>query len=108
MFGGQHPQAWGEENNLLGENTEVSTVRAVLGGSHTGPSNNTDDVTTLDVLVLLLKRNVALGVLELAHDLHSLSLGLANVEAERVRGRTDRHDPQANLCLDILELLPSL
>lgn len=86
MLGGQHPQAGGEEYDLLGENTEVSTVGAVLGCSHTRPSNNSDDVTTLDVLVLLLKRNVALGVLELAHNLHSLSLSLANVKAERVRG----------------------
>lgn len=108
VLGGQHPQAGSEENDLLSEDTEVSTIGAVLRSSDTRPADDTNDVSTLDVLVLLLERNIALGVLELAHDLDGLSLGLADVEAEGVRGRTDRHDPQANLNLDICELLTSL
>lgn len=69
----------------MSEDTKISTVWAVLGSGDTRPTNYADDVSTLNVLVLLLERNVALGVLELAHNLDSLSFGLADVEAKRIR-----------------------
>lgn len=58
--------------------------------------------------MLLLERNIALGVLELAHDLHSLSFGLADVEAECVTRRPDGHDAQTDPDLDILQLVAPL
>ena len=40
--------------------------------------------STLDVLMLLLKRNIALRILQLAHNLDCHSFALTNVEAKSV------------------------
>lgn len=45
--------------------------------------------STLNVLVLLLEGNIALCILQLAHDLDGLALGLAHVEAECVGAGPD-------------------
>jgi hypothetical protein len=108
MLSGQHPQAGSQQNDFRGEDTEVTTVGAVLGCSHTGPADNTNDVSALDVLVLLLERNIALGVLELAHDLYSHSLGLADVEAESVRRNSNGHDAETHLDLGLAQLISTL
>jgi hypothetical protein len=76
VLGGQHPQAGCEEDDLGGEDAEL-TVTALLGGSAARETDDTDNVATLDVLVLLREGDIALGVLQLAHDLDGDALGLA-------------------------------
>lgn len=51
---------------------------------YSGISDSKLQTSTLDVLVLLLEGNIALGVLQLAHDLDCQAFALANVEAEGI------------------------
>lgn len=76
MLGRQHSQAWRQEDDLPGKDTEF-TFTTLLGICATWESDNADDVSSLDVLVLLLKGNVGLGLLQLAHDLDCDTLCLA-------------------------------
>lgn len=64
----QHPQAGGEKNDLSGEDTEF-TLTSLLGVCAAREADDTDDVASLDVLVLLLEGYIGLGFLQLAHDL---------------------------------------
>jgi hypothetical protein len=74
----QHPQAWCEEDHLPGEDTELA-LTTLLGTCPAWESDNTDEVSALDILVLLLERNVGLGFLQLTHDLDGNTLSLAYV-----------------------------
>jgi hypothetical protein len=73
---GQHPQAWCEEDDLAGKDTQL-TLTTLLGTCAAGVPNDTDDVASLDVLVLVRKGDVGLGLLQLAHDLDRGALCLA-------------------------------
>ena len=108
MLSGQHPQAGSQKNDFRGEDTEITAIGTALGSSHTWPADNTDDVSALDDLVLLLEGNIALGVLELAHDLYGHALGLADVEAESVRRNSDGHDAETHLDLGLVQLISTL
>ena len=108
MFSGQHPQARSQQDDFRSEDTEITAIGTALGSSHTRPADNTNDITTLDVLVLLLEGNITLGVLELAHDLYGHALGLADVEAESVRRNADRHYAKTHLDLGLLQLISTL
>jgi hypothetical protein len=76
MLGWQHAQAWCEEDDLAGKDTELS-LTTLLGVCSAGETNHTNDVSTLDVLVLLLEWYIGLGFLQLAHDLNGNTLCLA-------------------------------
>ena len=108
MFSGQHPQARGQQNDFRGEDTEITAIGAALGSSHARPADNTDDVSALDVFVLLLEWNITLGVLKLAHDLYIHALGLADVEAASVRRNADRHYAETHLDLGLVQLISTL
>jgi hypothetical protein len=108
MLSRQHPQAGSQQNDFRSEDTEITAIGTALGSSHTRPTDNTNDVATLDVLVLLLEGNIALGVLELAHDLYGHALGLADVEAESVRRNSDGHDAETHLDLGLVQLISTL
>lgn len=102
MLGWQHSQAWCQEDNLTGKNTEFS-LTTLLGICSSGETNNTNDISSLNVLMLLLERNIGLGLLQLAHDLNCLAFGLADVEVERVRCGSlgDDTETNANLLLGL-------
>ena len=121
----QHPQAWCEENDFAREDTQLA-LTTLLGVGSSGETNDTNDITTLDVLMLLLEGYVCLGLLQLAHDLDANTLCLAymslvvtewllcylrtNIEVERIRGGPlcDDAKTDANLlfrlCLSLLEM----
>lgn len=92
----------------MSENAKITTIGAVVGSGHAGPTNYANDVAALDVLVLLLERNISLGILELAHDLHSQAFRLADVEAKRVRRDADRHDAQTHLHFGLAQFFSAL
>lgn len=81
MLGRNGVQARRQKDDLSRENRKL-TIGSVLGASPTGESNNTDNVTSPKVLVLLLKRHIASGVLTLAHDLHLNTLSANVVEVQ--------------------------
>jgi hypothetical protein len=72
----QHPQAGREKNHLAREDTQL-TLTTLLWASATWISDDTNDVSTLDVLMLLLEGYVGLGFLQLTHDLDIDTLSLA-------------------------------
>lgn len=72
----QHPQAGCEQDDLAREDAELA-LTALLGARSAWKANDTDYVSALDVLVLLLERRVGLGFLQLAHDLDSGAFRLA-------------------------------
>jgi hypothetical protein len=72
----QHPQAWREKNNLPGKDTELA-LTTLLGTCPAWVPDDADNVSALDVLMLLLEWYVGLGFLQLAHDLNSDALSLA-------------------------------
>ena len=76
MLRRQHPQAGREKDHLAREDAQL-TLTTLLGAGATWVSNDTDDVSTLDVLMLLLKGHVGLGFLQLTHDLDVDTLSLA-------------------------------
>jgi hypothetical protein len=108
MLSRQHPQARSQQDDFRSEDTEITAIGTALGSSHTGPADNTDDVSALNDLVLLLEGNIALGVLELAHDLYGHAFGLADVEAESVRRNSDGHDAKTHLDLGLVQLISTL
>lgn len=72
----QHPQTWRQEDYLAGEDTQLAFT-TLLGRCASREANDANDVTTLDVLVLLLERCIGLGLLQLAHDLYRNAFCLA-------------------------------
>jgi hypothetical protein len=72
----QHPQAGREKNDFASEDTQF-TLTTLLGTGATWESDDTDDISTLDVLMLLLEGYVGLGFLQLTHDLDVDTLSLA-------------------------------
>jgi hypothetical protein len=72
----QHPQAGCEKDHFTSKDTELA-LATLLGACPAGEANNTDYVTSLDVLVLLLEGRVGLGLLQLAHDLNRGAFCLA-------------------------------
>lgn len=81
VLGGNGVQARRQKDDLSRKNRKL-TIGSVLGASPTGESNNTDNVTSPEVLVLLLKWHLASGVLTLAHDLHLDTLSAKVVEVQ--------------------------
>lgn len=78
-------QAGGQKNELGGEDGKL-TIVTVLGGCTAGETDNTNDITTTDVLVLILERNIAGDILGLAHDLNLDTLSAEIVEDQLVAG----------------------
>lgn len=74
-------QARRQKDHLSRENREFA-IGSVLGASPTGESNDADNVTSPEVLVLLLEWHVASGVLTLTHNLHLDTLRTNVVEVE--------------------------
>jgi hypothetical protein len=72
----QHPQAWCEKDDLPGKDAELA-LTTLLGICPAWVPDDADDVSALDVLMLLLEWYVGLGFLQLAHDLDSDALSLA-------------------------------
>lgn len=62
MLRWQHPQAGSKEDHFAREDTQLAFT-TLLGTCATWEADDTDDVSTLDVLMLLLKRYVGLGFL---------------------------------------------
>lgn len=81
VLGGDGVQARRQKDDLSRKDRKL-TIGSVLGASPTGESNNTDNVASPEVLVLLLERHVASGVLTLAHNLHLDTLRTNVVEIE--------------------------
>jgi hypothetical protein len=111
VFRWQHSQARSEKDYFAREDTQLA-LTTLLGTCATWEADDTDDVSTLDVLMLLLKRYVGLGFLQLAHDLNLGALSLAcrllavegivvcrirtNIEVQRVGGGALCHDAETN------------
>lgn len=76
-------QAGGQKNKLSGEDRELAIV-TVLGGGTAGETDNSDNITTTDVLVLLLEGGAASGELGLTHDLDLDTLGAEIIEEKLV------------------------
>jgi hypothetical protein len=72
----QHPQAGCEKDDLAREDTQLA-LTTLLGACASGEANDTNDVSSLDVLVLGLEGCVGLRLLQLAHDLDVGALCLA-------------------------------
>jgi hypothetical protein len=72
----QHPQAGCEKDDLAREDTQL-TLTTLLRTCAAWETDNTNDVSSLDVFVLLLEGCVGLGLLQLAHDLDVGTLCLA-------------------------------
>lgn len=106
MLRGQHAQAGCEKNNLLGEDGELSLVVLSLGGSPAGETDDSDDISTVEVLVL--GKVVANGLLRLGEDLDLDTLPTEIVEAELVAGRTLTVDTTSDADRNILSGLALL
>jgi hypothetical protein len=107
----QHAQAWCEQDDFTGKDAELA-LTTLLGTCAAWVSNDADDVSTLNVLVLLLEGSVGLGLLQLAHDLNGHTFSLAynksatikssmfevrtNVEVQRIGGGPLCHDAETN------------
>lgn len=72
-------QAGCEENNLRRKDGEL-TICSVLGVTATRESDDANDISSAQLLMLSLERNIALGMLSLAHNLNLDSLGTDIVE----------------------------
>lgn len=92
---GDGVQAGSQEHNLLGEDGKLS-IGTVLGGTATGESDDTDNVTSPQVFVLVLEGDVSAGVLGLAHNLHLNALGTDVVEDQLGAGGTLGVDTTGN------------
>ena len=113
MFRWQHSQARSEKDYFAREDTQLA-LTTLLGTCATWEADDTDDVSTLDVLMLLLKRYVGLGFLQLAHDLNLGALSLAcrllavegivvcrirtNIEVQRVGGGASSREHSRGAC----------
>jgi hypothetical protein len=86
VLGGNGVQARSQENDLGSEDGKL-TIVTVLRRSATGETDNTDDITTAEELVLLFE-GLASGILGLAHDLDLDTLGADIVEVQLVTGGT--------------------
>jgi hypothetical protein len=82
VLGRQHLQAWCEQDHLPGEDAELA-LTTLLGTCPAWEPDDADDVSALDVLVLLLEGNVGLGFLQLTHDLDGDALSLAYAPLDR-------------------------
>jgi hypothetical protein len=109
VLGGNGEQARSEEDDLGSEDGKLSIV-TVLGRGATGETDDTDDITTAEKLVLLLER-LASSILGLAHDLDLDTLGADIVEVQLVAGGTLGEDTTSDangnvgLLLALLEAL---
>ena len=81
VLGGDGVQTGRQEDDLGSEDRQL-TIVTVLGGSASRETDNTDNVASTEVLVLLLEWDTASGVLCLAHNLDLLALGADVVENE--------------------------
>lgn len=86
VLGRNGVQARRKEDDLVGENGKF-TVRAVLGGSAARETDDADNVTTAQLLVLLLEGHISSSVLGLAHDLDLDTFGANIVEVQLSTGR---------------------
>lgn len=78
MLSWQHPQAGGKKNDLTSKDAELA-LSTLLGVRSAWETDDTNDVSTLDVLVLFLKGHIGLGLLLLTHDLDGNTLGFAYI-----------------------------
>lgn len=79
VLGGNGVQTRGQEDDLGGEDGQL-TVITVLRRSATRETDNTNDITSSEVLMLLLEWDAAGGILCLAHHLDLLALSTDVVE----------------------------
>jgi hypothetical protein len=96
---GKHTKTRGEKNDLLSEDRELSRVVLLLGVGTTGESNNSDDVSTVKVLVL--GKVISNSLLGLSHDLDLDSLGAEVVETKLVSGGTVSVDTSSDTDLNL-------
>ena len=87
VFGRNGVQARRQQHNLCREDGEL-TIGAVLGATPTGVTDNPDNITSPERLVLVLKGNTARAVLALAHDLHLHTLRADIVKVQLGTGAT--------------------
>jgi hypothetical protein len=87
VLGGDGVQARGQEHDLSSEDRQL-TIVAVLGITATRESDNTDNITSPEMLVLSLKGNIAGSILSLAHHLYLHTLCADIVEDQLGTGRT--------------------
>jgi hypothetical protein len=74
-------QAGRQENDFGGKDRKF-TIGAVLGACTTRETDDTDDISSAQVLVLSLEGDIPGGVLGLAHNLHLDTFGTDIVEEE--------------------------
>jgi hypothetical protein len=79
MFGWNGVKAGRKENHLGGEDRQL-TVRSVLRVATTRETDDTNDITSPEVLVLILKRNSTSSMLSLCHHLHLDTLSADIIE----------------------------
>lgn len=87
VLGRDGVQAGRKKDHLRSEDGQL-TVGTVLGAGTAGETDDTDDVTTAEVLVLSLERHAASGVLSLSDDLDLDTLGADIVEDQLGAGST--------------------
>lgn len=110
VLGRDGVQAWRQQNDFPRENRKL-TVGPVLGTTPTRETDDTDNVTSPEVLVLLFKGNIASGVLTLAKNLylHTLCADVVEVQlgARTTLGvdSTRNADGDFGLLLALLETL---
>jgi hypothetical protein len=95
-------QARRKERNGLREDTQFASG-VVLGAGPAGESNNSNDISTADIFVLLLE--IPLGVLALAHDLDTHTLCPDIVEKKVLAAGSLGINSGADANLDILAKL---
>jgi hypothetical protein len=72
-------QAGRQENDLGGEDRKF-TIGAILGAGTARETDDTNNISSAQMLVLSLEGDIARGVLGLAHDLHLDTFGTDIVE----------------------------
>lgn len=80
-------QARRQKHHLLRKNRQL-TIRPVLGVTATREPDNTHDITSPQLLMLGLERDIPRGKLSLTHDLHLHALSADIVENQLGSGRT--------------------
>lgn len=87
VLGWDSVQARSQEHDLRSENRQL-TIGAVLGVTATREADNTNNITSPEMLVLSLERDIAGSVLSLAHYLHLHTLSADVVENQLGTGGT--------------------
>lgn len=79
VFGREGVQARREKDDLGSEDRQL-TIRPVLGAGATRETDNSDDITSPQVVMLTLESNIASSILSLANDLDLDAFGTDIVE----------------------------